>query len=161
MPPMSQVVLKAQEVMADEKSGFKKIAEALETDQAIAAGVLKMANSAFYGLSCNVSSIHQATVIPGYKILGQLITVMGDSKNIDKTLKGYKLGAGVLWRHSLAAAFGSKMIAEDKYPVLNNDTFTAGLIHDSGKIMLGDYIYARKEDFDKFIENGRQSFIDA
>ncbi|RLB82755.1 MAG: hypothetical protein DRH24_07520, partial [Deltaproteobacteria bacterium] len=61
-------------------------------------------------------------------ILGQLITVMGTSKNFDKTLKGYKLGAGVLWRHSLEADFGSKMIAEDKYPVLDKDCCkTAGL----------------------------------
>jgi len=161
LPPMSQVVLKARKVMADKKSGFKKIAEVLETDQAIAAGVLKMANSAFYGLSCNVSSIHQATVILGYKILGQLITVMGASKNIDKTLKGYKLGAGVLWRHSLAVAFGSKVIAEKKYPVLDNDAFTAGLIHDSGKIILDNYVYARKKEFDNFIKSGKQSFIDA
>jgi hypothetical protein len=57
LPPMPQVLSKAREVMGNPKSGFKELAGVLETDQAIAARVLKLANSAYYGLSGKVSSI--------------------------------------------------------------------------------------------------------
>ena len=64
LPPMPKIIYKAREVMANPMSGFKEIAEVIETDQAIAAKVLQVANSAYYGLSGMVSSIHQADVRP-------------------------------------------------------------------------------------------------
>jgi hypothetical protein len=51
IPPMPEVVFKAQELLADPESSAQKLAAILETDQAIATKVLKMANSVFYGMS--------------------------------------------------------------------------------------------------------------
>jgi HD-like signal output (HDOD) protein len=47
----------------------------MESDQAIAAKVLKMANSAYYGKSGKISSIHQASLLLGYQTLGEIITL--------------------------------------------------------------------------------------
>ena len=60
LPPMHEVVMKAQEIMADPNSDMEDLAVVIETDQAIVIRFLKLINSAHYGLSGKVSSIRQA-----------------------------------------------------------------------------------------------------
>jgi len=158
---MPQVVQKARKVLASPNSSFKDLAIIFVTDQAIATRVLKMANSAYYGLSQRVSSIQQASVILGHKTLAELITVASTSDLMSKDLKGYGLEAGALWQHSLAVAFGSRLIAKKKNPDASDDAFAAGLIHDSGKLVLDKYILERKETFENYMANDHESFLAA
>jgi len=161
LPPMPQIVLKAQEVMAKPNAGFKEIGAIIETDQAIAARVLRMANSSYYGLSGMVTSVHQASVVLGLKTLAELILLLGTSKLLDRELKGYGVDSGFLWKHSLAVAFGSKLIASKRMPKLENDSFSAGLIHDAGKLVLDTHISQKKPEFDALMQEGKKNFLDA
>ena len=161
LPPMPQVVQKARKVLANPNSSFKDLAIIFVTDQAIATRVLKMANSAYYGLSQRVSSIQQASVILGHKTLAELITVASTSDLMSKDLKGYGLEAGALWQHSLAVAFGSRLIAKKKNPDASDDAFAAGLIHDSGKLVLDKYILENKETFENYMAHDHESFLSA
>ncbi|MFC1532970.1 HDOD domain-containing protein [Thermodesulfobacteriota bacterium] len=161
LPPMPQTVLKAREVMANPKSDFKELANLFETDQAIAAKILKLANSPYYGLGGKVSSIQHASVVLGHKTLGEFITMGGTSSLLGNRLEGYGLDAGALWKHSLAVAFGSRIIAKKNEPALSNDAFTSGLIHDSGKLILDQYIAERWELFEKFMADGQHTFLTA
>ena len=161
LPPMPQTVLKAREIMADPNSDFKELGKLLETDQAIATKVLKLSNSSYYGMSGNVSSVHQASIVLGHKVLGELVTMGGTSAILGKTLDGYGLDAGDLWRHSLGVAIGARLISNKKKPALSNDAFAAGLIHDSGKLILDPYILERKDIFEEFMADGQQSFLTA
>ncbi len=159
LPPMPKIIYKAREVMANPMSGFKEIAEVIETDQAIAAKVLQVANSAYYGLSGMVSSIHQATVVLGHKTLEQLITMVSATSLLGSHLKGYRMGSGTLWQHSLAVALCSRMIAQDRAPARENDAFSVGLIHDAGKLALDRYLLERKAQVDQAIKN-RITFLE-
>lgn len=161
LPPMPEVVQKVREVMADPKLGFKDVGNVLETDPAFAAGILKLANSAYYGMSGMVTSIQQAAVVLGYKTLGQLVTVMGGLKLLGKSLKGYKMKSGVLWKHSLAVAYGAKKIANQISLPLENDAFSAGLVHDAGKIVLDPYVLERRDLFEVSTADENVSFFDA
>ncbi|MEJ2158785.1 MAG: HDOD domain-containing protein [Desulfobacteraceae bacterium] len=161
LPPMPKVLFKARQVMDDPKSGFKEIAKIIETDQAIAAKVLKVANSAYYGLSGMVNSIHQATVVLGYETLEQVITMVSSSSLLGKQLKGYSLNAGVLWRHSLAVALASRIIAKKRAPSLEGDAFSVGLIHDAGKLALDGNLQQKKKEVRDFLENKQMSFLKA
>lgn len=154
LPPMPKIIYRAREVMANPMSGFKEIAEIIETDQAIAAKVLQVANSAYYGLSGMVSSIHQATVVLGYKTLEQLITMVSATSLLGSRLKGYRMGSGALWQHSLAVAVCSRLIAKDRLPAMENDAFSVGLIHDAGKLALDRYILERQTQVDAAIKAG-------
>ena len=154
LPPMPKIIYKAREVMANPKSGFKEIAEVIETDQAIAAKVLQVANSAYYGLSGMVSSIHQATVVLGHKTLEQLITMVSATSLLGSNLKGYRMGSGALWQHSLAVALCSRAIAKDRAPSLENDAFSVGLIHDAGKLALDRYLLERSAQVDQALKTG-------
>ena len=157
LPPMPQVMIKARKLMADKNSGFQELASVLETDQAIATRVLRMANSPYYGLSGKVTSIQHASVVLGHKALGELITMAGSSSLIGNALKGYELESGALWRHSMAVAFGSRMIANKKFPDLSDDAFTAGLIHDAGKIILDKHVIEKRDMFEELMENGNKT----
>lgn len=161
LPPMPQVVFKAHAIMDDPDSDARQVAELIETDQAIATKVLKLANSAYYGLSGKVSSIQHASVVLGYKALRELITLAGTSSLLGSKLYGYDMDSGTLWRHSMTVAFGSKIIAHRQSPELENDAFSAGLIHDVGKLVLDRLVLNRKSRFDEYLASGDKSFLSA
>ncbi len=161
LPPMPQSVIKAREIMADPKRGFKELATLFEADQALAARILKMANSSYYGMRGKISSIQKASVVLGQNAIGELITLGGASSLLGNRLEGYGLDAGDLWKHSLAVAFGSRVIADKIKPALSGDAFTAGLLHDSGKLILDHYIQERWDLFEKCMSDGQHTFLDA
>ena len=160
LPAMPQIVLKAQEIMSNPNSDFKEFERTLEADQALVAKVLKLANSAYYGRSGKVSSIKRACIILGYNTIGELVTMAGTSDLLDKPLNGYDLEAGDLWRHSMAVAFGSRIIAIRKQPELANDAFIGGLLHDAGKILFNPYVFNQKTAFVEYM-NGKKNVIRA
>ena len=161
LPPMPNIILKAREIMEDSGSSLKDLAGVIEHDQAIVARVLALANSAYYGLSGLVSSIQHASILLGQKTLGELITIAASSQLLNKKLKGYRLHPGDLWKHSLAVALGSRIIAEKIDTEWVEDAFIAGLLHDAGKIILDPYILEREKAFKKALGNGQPRFIEA
>ncbi len=161
LPPMPQTVIKARQIMDDPKAGFKELAALFEADQAIAVKILKLANSPYYGVAGGVSSIQKASVVLGEKTLKELITLGGVSGLLGNQLVGYGLDVGDLWKHSLASAFGARFIASKVDPKLEDDAFTTGLLHDSGKLILDGYIAERWQQFEDAMADGTTSFLDA
>jgi len=161
LPPMPQVMFKAREVMDDPKSNFKALSDILETDQAMATRVLRLSNSAYYGLAGKVSSVQHASVLLGYKTVGEIVSMAGSSTLLGDSLEGYKLDAGDLWHHSMAVALASKIISKKVKPEMENDAFAAGLIHDSGKIVLDKYLMERQGLFQDFMDDGQKTFLEA
>jgi len=161
LPPMPQVAQKARKVLADPNSSFSDLAKIIETDQGIVTRVLKIANSPYYGRSGNVSSVHHASAVLGVKTLMELLSLACSSEILGQTLDGYDLAAGDLWTHSLAVANGSHIIARRIQPGLEQDAFSAGLIHDVGKIILDPYILERKKEFQSFVKLENESFLSA
>lgn len=161
LSPLPQVVFRVQELLANPDSSAKQIAKEIETDQAIAAKVLRIANSAYYGMGGKISSVQHASVVLGYKTLGEIVTIAGAEGTLEGKLPGYGYDTRDLWEHSLAVAFGSKLIAENTEPELASEAYTAGLIHDIGKIILDSYIVDQKELIDEYIETEEKTFLDA
>ena len=161
LPPMPQVIHKARKVMANPNSSFQDLAIVLVTDQAIAAKVLKIANSPFYGLSGTVSTIQQAAVVLGQKTLNEILTMASTSQLLDKPMPGYGMDPGELWRHSLLVAFGARIITGRIKPHLAEDAFAAGLTHDAGKLALEPYVAERLEIFRRLRAERGLSFLEA
>ena len=160
LPPMHEVVMKAQEIMADPNSNVEDLAAIIETDQSIAIRILKLINSAHYGLSGKVSSIKQACSLLGLRALQEVIITAAVSKVMERELKGYEFESGELWLHSVATAFCSRILAEKKNRELANDAYMGGLLHDVGKIILDPYILERKAAFDDFMKDETKMVLD-
>ena len=161
LPVMPHIVHKAQEILANPDSDLKELANLIEIEQAIATRVLKLANSTYYGMSGKVGSVQHASVLLGYKTLGELITLAGISGLMGRSLKGYNLSSEELWRHSIAVAVGSRIIASRKDPEFGNEAFFAGLVHDAGKLVLDQHVHERKDDFEMVMGDGHHTFLDA
>lgn len=158
LPPLLHTAIRAQQILADPMASFKDVSSIIEEDQAMAVRILKAANSAYYGLVGQVSSVQHASVVLGYQTLSEIITAASASDYLVKVLDGYDQDAEALWRHSLAVALGGKLLAGKRRPKLEGDAFTVGLFHDIGKVVLDPYIVEQK---DAFIEIRKQSGQDA
>jgi HD-like signal output (HDOD) protein len=150
LPPMPHIILKARDILSDPESSLKDLARVIETDQAMVARVLTLANSAYYGVSGMISSIQHASVLLGQKTLGQMITISASSALLNKKLQGYEIAPEEMWKHSLACAFAAKRVAERNNDDKVEDAFTAGLLHDAGKIILDKYVKKHKREFEQF-----------
>ncbi|CAB1063851.1 HDIG domain protein [Olavius sp. associated proteobacterium Delta 1] len=161
LPPMPQVVIDLQHIISDPNSDISHLTGVIETDQAIAAKVLKMANSAFYGMSGKISSIHQASILLGYHTLGEIVTMAGTADILSGSMPGYGYDSQELWKHSLSVAFTAKMIAEIKNKDLIHEAHTAGLIHDVGKIILDRHIRQNMDQISVYMVQEEKTFLEA
>ncbi len=161
LPPMPQVVTEIQHLISDLNSDISQLTEIIETDQAIAAKVLKMANSAYYGMSGKISTIQQASILLGYQVLGEIVTMAGTADILSGSMPGYGYDSQELWKHSLTVAFSAKMIAEIKNRGLIHEAHTAGLIHDVGKIILDRHILENMDQISIYMVQEEKSFLEA
>ncbi len=153
LPPMPGIMKKAMEVMEDPDSNFQDIADLIEKDQSLSLKVLKMSNSAYYHRVREVTSVQDAALVLGLNALAEIITVASSARLLGDSMSGYEFPSNMLWQHSIAVGFGSKLLAEHKCPDMSKEAFTAGLIHDVGKIILDPYIAERKEGFDELMSD--------
>ena len=95
------------------------------------------------------------------KTLNEMLTLACAASVLGEELKGYGQASEDLWKHSLAVAGCSKLIASDKNPELADDAFSAGLIHDCGKLLLDKYIEERRNNFSEYLQAGDKTFLQA
>ena len=161
LPPMPDVLVKAQRILGDPESGPRQLAQVLASDQAIAARILKVANSAFYGFPGKIASMEKASSLFGTERLRQILTNMSISGLSSKILKGYEMRSADLWQHALATAYGAKHVAAAAFPEMAEDAYIAGLLHDSGKFILDDYVFERKDQFKRLMMDSGCTFLEA
>jgi diguanylate cyclase (GGDEF)-like protein/putative nucleotidyltransferase with HDIG domain len=154
LPSFPQVAAKLLEVSKDDTAPLEEIAKIVETDPGISIRVLELVNSAFYGLSKKVTSLSDAVVILGIDEIKKLTLGIAIFEKIFKTGHTKEFDRLMFWRHSLAVAVLSMKIAQRiEYPN-PEEAYTAGLLHDVGKIFLD---LQGHRDYGKFIRNLSES----
>ena len=161
LPVMPQVAERARKILADKNCSFSMVAHVIEADQAIATKVLKLANSAFYSIMGRVTSIQHAAMVLGTKTLYQVLQIACTEPVLSARLPGYGQNSGDLWRHSLAVAACSRAIAKRRNPSIIDDGFSAGLLHDCGKLILDPYLGARSEAFQNCLVQEKKKVFEA
>jgi putative nucleotidyltransferase with HDIG domain len=135
-PPI--VFEQIQKVINDPDTSVNDIAAILSEDPAMSVKVLKLTNSAFYGLSREIDSVKHAVMIIGLEAVKNLV-LSASVLNMFKADESNKEYHENFWRHSLATAFTARIIAKRFRggKMFNPDpAFSAGLIHDIGKMVI-------------------------
>ena len=135
-----QFVMETMRKLNDPESNAADVAKSLSRDEGLVLRILKLANSAAYGMTRNISNISEAIALLGYKSVSNIILAATVYSAMDKGLSGYALDRGELWRHSLMVAYTSRYLAKITGKVGTEDAYVGGLLHDIGKVILNDYV---------------------
>lgn len=155
LPSFPAAALKVIKETRSPSANATNIGEILATDQALSARVLRLANSAYYGLERKVNSLPEAVVILGMQSVKNLATVAATYTWMKRPLTGYCLGTEAMWQHSFGTAIAAQLVAKKSGATEPDLAFTAGLLHDIGKTALSIWIenkigaillYAERED---------------
>jgi putative nucleotidyltransferase with HDIG domain len=134
-----QIILKVIRMIQDEKSHVSVIAREMRQDQVISAKVLRMCNSAYFSRNRSIDSIDRALVLLGEKQTIKLILSSAFEDFLSKSSRGYSICKGGLFYHAIGTAMVCEKLANLTGIIAPGTAYTAGLLHDIGKVVLDQY----------------------
>lgn len=162
---LPEVTIKIIHIVEDPKSTARDLHEVIKNDPALSVKVLKVVNSAFYGLPGQVASVDRAIILLGLSAVKNIAI----AASIARLFKGKRISdqfsAADLWRHSVAVAVAARALGKlSPHPVLLDELFVAGLIHDVGTLVerqafpdeFSDVIRRSSESPQSFLEIERE-----
>jgi putative nucleotidyltransferase with HDIG domain len=139
LPPAPRVLSQLLVLLNEEEVNASQIVELIALDPALTAKVLQRCNNAASCLGRPVSDLDEAVTRIGFNAIYRLVALVISEGFLGAEQQGYGIGAGELWEHSVATAVAARMIA-GKLGGEENLAFTAGLLHDIGKLVLGSFL---------------------
>jgi len=116
-----------------------KLIKLIESDAVLTSLILRSANSAFYGLRSGVSTISHAVLLLGYLEINRLVLMYDLKQRLFTLNKEQRDYLNRLWLHSISTATAARIISKHIGFLTNGEEFTAGLLHDMGKIVLAQH----------------------
>ena len=139
LPTMPQLARQIGILVEDPNSSAGMVGDAIKRDPATAARILRIVNSAYYGVSTNVKTVNQAVSMLGFKVIRSIAV----STSLPSAFKGLANCSAFsqerFWKHSLLTACLCKSIAKKCRGVDPEEAFDLGLLHDIGKLVLACY----------------------
>ncbi len=149
LPTLPDVAAKLLELTASESSAVTDIAAIIERDPSVATRLLKLVNSSFYGVRREINSIQQALMMVGMANLRSLVLSSSVMQLFEQSGKTSSYDRNGLWKHSVACAITARSLARASRVMDPDVAFTAGLIHDVGKVIIDKYLHA---EFEKIVQ---------
>jgi HD-like signal output (HDOD) protein len=135
LPTLPTIVYELSQAINNPMSSTKTVEKLMEKDQSLTAKVLRLANSAYYAIPGGVSTLARAIGFLGFDTVNQLVL----SASIIKSLKVQgpsKFDLNQFWVHAMGVAMAAETIGKHLKLRSPTDIFTAGLVHDIGKVAL-------------------------
>ena len=162
LKPIPPVAAQIMALAEDEYSSMSEVADLIVHDPSITASLLKICNSAYFGLSRQIESVRDAITLLGMDQIIELILLNGTAENFKDEPDGYGLGEGELWHHAVLSAHVAKVLAENTGWTSNKHLiFTAALLKDIGKIIMGRYVAFSYEKINILVHSKGYSFNEA
>ncbi|MEW6326760.1 MAG: HDOD domain-containing protein [Thermodesulfobacteriota bacterium] len=156
LPPFSSVATRLFDRIEDEAVPFAELKEEIYKDQSLTANILKLCNSAYFGLPHQVTTLSHALVLLGMNNLKKIILTALIKPVYSQNANIYFLKKGDLFRHALGCALTAEWLARLKGYANPEEAFVAGLLHDVGKVILGECALEQFERImRKIIEEGK------
>ncbi|HOX25434.1 MAG TPA: HDOD domain-containing protein [Candidatus Krumholzibacteria bacterium] len=143
MPATSAQLLK---LLEEPDTPGADIVAVIEKDPGLTANLLKLANSAYYGLRREVASARDALVMLGSRTVLTMAFAASMGRLLQMPVTAYRLPRGQLWRHCLAVGLlATRLVPGGGGAGGRNRVFTAGVVHDLGKLLLDRPLRERLE----------------
>lgn len=136
LPSLPGIANRVIQLIDDPEAPSRHLCEVISRDQVLTSKILKMVNSAYYGLPRKISTLTEAVTILGLETLRTLAIGISAFRTLgyDTGVKG--LSAGRVIQHSVACAAAAKLIARKIDFPMAEQAFLAGLLHDIGKMVM-------------------------
>ncbi len=136
LPSLPVTIVKFLETSLDDSCDINTLADLARTDPSLSANILRLANSPYFSKGRSVSSLKQAAIVLGLKLLQNIALTLSIYESFSdlSNLPNFSLGA--FWYHSLSAAASAKRLAEKTGFEEPEEAFIAGLLHDIGQLVL-------------------------
>ncbi len=136
IPTPNFVVTKVMELVSQPNISASELTEVIEKDPNLTVRVMKLANSAYYGLPQKISTLSHAVMILGFKTVRNLVTsiYMHDAFFSSK-LATDKISSDKIWWHLIATAVATESVSNAFGYINKEETFLVGMIHDLGKMV--------------------------
>jgi HD-like signal output (HDOD) protein len=162
IPPLPSVTTRILDVAENPLSSAHDLTEIISHDPALTAQILKAANSAFYGFPNKIGTVYLAIVILGFNMVRTIALSVGVLK-LFRTRGGQAslLNPPEFWAHSLKCGVASKLLATNYKYYVAGEAFTAGILHDIGRIVLAHYSTSEYNEVLKFHAENKGSLLEA
>jgi len=124
----------------------------IERDQSIAAAILKLANSAYYGYARQISDIKQAVIVIGFNTAVSVAISISVLKALTERFESAEFNLSEFWKHTIFTGEAARMIARETDFPLVSQAYIIGLLHDLGKIV---QFYLNAQDFEDALFESR------
>ncbi len=161
LPTLPQVASKVMKLIDDPNSSAQDLTRVMSRDAALAGKMLKLVNSAFYGLPNKVSTLDKAIVLLGFNTIKSLALSVSVFGVFGKGKPGGKFDRERFWRHSVGSACIYRVLARKVQGVDPETAFVAGLLHDIGKLVLDQYAPEELGAVLAEAEKRKSSFVEA
>jgi len=156
LPSLPSIVVKLIDVVNSSESSAEDAAELIEKDPALTSKMIRLANSAFYGIPRSISSVTSAVVVLGFNTIRSLVLSASVAKMFDGK---HTIDIDRFWKHSVVTAMASKIIVRHLMGVRMMDpesAFCAGVLHDIGMLIFSQYM---TEDYARVCEYAKTNAI--
>ena len=135
LPTLPAVAARITAEMQNESLNAKILGRIISEDSSLTVKLLRLSNSAFYGMPKQISNIEKAVMILGFNTVKSLALSVSIYSFFQKG-KDPTIDVEGLWNHSLGCAVSSKLLISKTSKKLGDDAFLFGIIHDIGKVIL-------------------------
>jgi len=138
LPTLPAIATRVSSVARDPDSTVRDMAAVISQDQALTANLLRVVNSAYFGFIRRISSVFEAINLLGYNEVVKMAFTVTVIRELDYTSSNH-FDRNAFWTHAVCVANASQVLAEQLRCAPRDDAFTAGLLHDMGKLILDQF----------------------
>jgi putative nucleotidyltransferase with HDIG domain len=160
LQPIPQTALKILRMFQDSRAGIMDIAQELSRDQVLGAQTLKLCNSALFSGTARIDTLKDAILLLGEDMLMKSIITAAVNRYYNQTgTGGYSLCKGGLFFHAVGVAATAEKLADKTGIISGKQAYTAGLLHDIGKVVLDQFVSAAIPLFFRDLTRENKNFL--
>lgn len=152
IPTLPVVALKVNDMIMSSNTSMRELSDLIMNDQAIVSNLLRLVNSAFYSFGSQIDNAHRAISVLGIETVRNAIMAVSIIPAFTKGPQSKVPALNSFWRHSIAVAITSRQIAKRLSGESPEACFTAGLLHDIGKVIIARH-FSKESSAVKELEN--------